>query len=282
MPFWKIHLLGTESISSPDGKTVTIPDIGWLFIGSLLSAPRRSISRSRLAAEIWPEKTDEAARHCLATALWRIRRRLPCHERLIRIRENQISLNLDRGIWVDMLAMEHRARRAISEPERLNRHRERRKLLSALALYGGDFMMNRDHDGIIIERERLRALFLDANYELACANARHADWPATISICRTLCAIEPLREDAQRLLIEAYIACGQRAMAVQQYREFEALLARDLDVRPMPETRALVAQTGEAEMRLQHPLPEDFRTALVQTREQMKSALVLIDSVLGS
>jgi DNA-binding SARP family transcriptional activator len=49
-----------------------------------------------------------------------------------------------------------------------------------------------------------------------------------------------LREDVQRDLMQHYLAAGQPAEALHQYRVCEEVLRRELGIEPMPETQALL------------------------------------------
>ena len=276
---WKVHVLGEEAIFAGGGKGILLPDVSWLLIGTLLAAPRRTMNRSRLAAHLWPDSDDDSARHCLATTLWRIRRRLGNQANLIEHRDEQVSLARDRRVWIDALAFERRALAGLDDPGSLNSASVRAKLRRALALYGGDFLSRRMTDPIAIERERLRALYLDAGFELARACARHAEWRPALELSRSLCAVEPLREDVQRLLMEAHVGCGNRAQALQHYRDFEQVLATELAVKPMRETRELVERITRCPAPAM-PLEQSQRATLVEARQQVAMTLSLLDRAL--
>lgn len=287
---WRLQLLGVEQLTEVAGRSVAPPDIFWPLIGSLLAAPGWSAPRAWIANELWPEAADDAAaKHRLGTALWRIGSRLEALRRLLRADQDRIMLCSDARFWVDALAFEWRARRALARPEELDCPRARARLARALALYRGDLLVTRNNDGILLERERLRALFIDASFVLASREARRGNWQQARVIAERLCQVEPLREDAQRLLIEAHAACGNRAMAIRQYRALERLLAEELAVSPMPETVRL-HQRIAAEREVAHrerPLPVTrppnpapaFRASLVAARDQISALIAQLDTV---
>lgn len=281
MAIWQLHILGEETFLAKSGRPVPLPAISWMLIGTLLAAPRRSMSRGRLAAELWPDSNDDNARHCLATTLWRIRQRLDRGASLIEHRDDRIAIVGGRTIWVDALAFERRAQAALDDPATLGSASVRSKLRRALSLYGGDFLSRRMSDSIAIERERLRALYLDAGYELARACAIHAEWRTALELSRNLCAVEPLREDVQRLLMEAHVGCGNRAQAIQHYHDFERVLAAELAVKPMRETRELVERITRHPQPAPEPIRRGQRATLVEARHQMALTLSLLDRALA-
>lgn len=283
-----LHLLGARVALGAAGAAIALPGIGWSLIGAVLAAPHRRIGRGQLAAALWPDQDDDAARRCLATALWRLKQRLGRLNALLRIGKETIALAEDEGAWIDAIAFERGIGAVLDDPARLDNAEDREALKRALGHYRGDFLEFSVVDAIVIERERLRALYLDAALELARACKRHGDWRTACELGRAICAVEPLREDAQRLLMEAMVACGNRAQAVQHYRGFERLLAEELAVRPMRETRELAASIARAPVAAATP-PEPVpaadeaphRRTLLLARQQLAESLLLLDQALS-
>lgn len=52
-------------------------------------------------------------------------------------------------------------------------------------------------------------------------------------------SLDPYRERAQKYLMQAYVATGNKAEAINVYHRFGKLLAQDLGSDPSPETEAL-------------------------------------------
>lgn len=285
MVFWRISMLGTELAAAVRQPPPHLPDATWAMIGCLMSAPRRTLSRGQLAAELWPDSCDDDARNCLSSALWRIRKSLPCFDRLIETSSDHFRLNPSANIWIDVVAFEQRVSLALAQPDRLSSIVERCRLERGLMLYRGEFLRRRECESIQIERERLRALYLDAGYLLAESCARNGEWQTTRKLCTALCVAEPLREDLQRLLIEAYLETGNRALALRQYNQLCDCLSRELQVEPMPQSQALARRIAGP---LSEPTnaacrgePTDMRAILMTARRQVASTLSLIDSALS-
>ena len=288
MSRWRMHLLGVEQLTELSGGTVDLPDICWPLLGTLLAAPNHSASRAWIANELWPEAFDDvAAKHRLGTALWRIRARFKPSQRLLRADKDRISLRPGHRFWVDALVFELRARQALAAPA-LDSPAARTRLARALALYRGDLLADRHNESVALERERLRALFIDASYLLATAEARAGRWQQARDIAQRLCEVEPLREDAQRLLIEAHAACGNRAVALRQYRILERLLAAELAVPPMPDTVRLHDRIAAEHREPMDSLPPfaaaaaaatGFRAALVSVRDQITRLITQYDAL---
>ncbi|MBU1880270.1 MAG: bacterial transcriptional activator domain-containing protein, partial [Chloroflexi bacterium] len=94
-------------------------------------------------------------------------------------------------------------------------------------------------DWAIVERERLRELYLNTRSHLAAYHAGLGHLDTAIGHYQTILARDPYREEAHRQLMAAYFQAGRRAEAVQQYQECQRILQHDLGVAPSPETAAL-------------------------------------------
>lgn len=291
MPGWSARLLGSEELRVHQRIVSHLPDIWWPLFACLLTAPRSRLSRSRVAGLLWPERDETAARHCLATALWRIRARLPDDQNLLIVEEEAIGLRLA-NCWIDAAVLEHRAARIAIDPDLLRGRSERERLGRALATYRGSFMPERQIEWIAVERERLRTLFLDALYELGLAEMADGRFERARRAARRLCEVEPLREDAQRLLMTAHVRCGSRGVALAQYRSLQKLLQAELGIDPMPETRTLaerIAAGAEPAFALSQTLPPDStfgagaeRSLLLEAREHLTQSLALLNKTLAT
>jgi DNA-binding SARP family transcriptional activator len=106
------------------------------------------------------------------------------------------------------------------------------------------------HDCFAAERERLSdrfedALALAATTRLAGGERRGGrGWRPEQLILR-----DPLREEAHAVMIAIHGLVGSRSQVVRQYRRVQEVLARELDVLPLPETdatyRVALARTVE-------------------------------------
>jgi DNA-binding SARP family transcriptional activator len=280
MAYMAIRILGDQHIQGTGKGEIVMPDAFWTMIGCLLAAPSHRIGRARLISQLWPEREDGKAQRCLASALWRIRSRFTSDDCFVVTRGDTVALVLQSGLWIDAVAFELRVRHVLRQPGILTDPCERLRLGRALRLYTGDLLPSHEPEVIAIERARLRSLYLDALYELSMAEARANDWAAVRRSATTLCAAEPLREDAQRLLIEAYARCGNRALALQQFRVCETVLAQELAVEPMPETRALVADLLATTTRAGTPVL-GTRETLTAVRSNLTQTLDIIERALA-
>jgi DNA-binding SARP family transcriptional activator len=274
-----------EPIATPVGGTpVALPSSAWPLIGFLLASPRRKASRDAVATALWPDQSTDSARHCLATALWRLKGAFGEADNPVDAHPADLAVRADCQIWFDTVALERRANRLAGKDRGIDaaaRRRIRRTLLAS----EGDYLPCVDAEWALLERERLRCLRLDALFALAAFEARANDWQAVAATARAVCAAEPLREDAQRLLMVAYARTGNRAMASKQFRACAAALESELGIEPMEETVALhTALCGSKTMKVAPPTGasgSDARSALLAARTSMHRAIELLDTALA-
>ena len=282
MKRWRLMMLGPMIAAPVAAPPIVLPAGAWTLLGFLVAQPHHDATRDAAAAALWPDQPGEAARPSLATLLWRIKSVFGDVANPLVAQGDRLSLRRRGSLWIDALALERRASVAMTGMPPFRRARARRQLLAL----SGDFLPTIDAGWALLERERLRCLRLDALFALASADCATGDWQAVVDSARALCAAEPLREDAQRLLMLGYAHTGNRALAIRQYARCASVLADELGIDPMPETRMLhqrLASGGPVMPDMpavRGPmLPDafDVRAALIAARDTMSAAIGLID-----
>ena len=136
----------------------------------------------------------------------------------------------------------------VSRFEALVREGSRDALSAAADLYRGrlidDVTVSEEgwNEWLTGERERLLELALGAmvglgEQELAAGRAEHA-----LKAGQRAIALNNMREDAHRLIVQALAATGRKAEALKHYQDLVALLKRELNTEPDAATRSLVAE----------------------------------------
>jgi DNA-binding SARP family transcriptional activator len=232
----RLQVLGGFMVGAGPRAQVTLAKPYQALLGYVLVHRNRIVLRDELAGRIWSESDNAHARRCLSTAVWRLRKVFEGAPALLTRQGDGFAFNWKAPAWVDVVAMETRLspyRR--SRPETL-KLADIRRIEQGVRLYRGDFLAGLDDEWALIERQRLRNLYLDALYGLTLGYASLRDWPGAITAGRQLALAEPLREDVHRLLMRAYLATGNRAKSVAQFRLCEQALRDEIGVAPMAET----------------------------------------------
>lgn len=206
---------------------------------ALLAVRRRDMGRAAVASTLWPDHDPEHASANLRTALWRVRAAAPSA-----IDAHGDSIGIDAGVRVDLRDAEDLAHRIIGGEASVD------DALAERGLLVQDLLPESDDDWLAFERERFREVrvrALERLCDLASESGRHAE-----AVEAGLLAVdaEPLRESAHRALMRAFLAEGNGALAVQQARNLESALRRELDVDP---SRATIDLTRYAATHARSP-----------------------------
>jgi predicted ATPase/class 3 adenylate cyclase/Tfp pilus assembly protein PilF len=112
-------------------------------------------------------------------------------------------------------------------------------LEQAVTLYRGPLLEGWDEEWVFEERQAREQAYLEALESLAAGALARGDAPGAERWLRRAVAVDPLREGAQRALMQALAQGGSYAAATQLYRDLRVLLHRELNAEPAPETCAL-------------------------------------------
>lgn len=150
------------------------------------------------------------------------------------------DLNLQ-AVWIDAVVFEQ----LITQGNQLlstDRQSAIEHYQQALSLYHGDYLPERRYeDWSSVERERLQVLALGLMTTLA--GLLLDDSPLEcIRLTQHALTIDPIWEDAYRMQMQAYLAQGNRPLAIRTYQQCVKVLNDELGIEPLPETVALYNQ----------------------------------------
>ncbi|QXJ21278.1 SARP family transcriptional regulator [Actinomadura graeca] len=191
---------------------------------------RRRVDRRCAADALWPGSDGDRASGNLRSALWRLR-----GARIEVLASDKWSIWLNGGVTVDAHLVGDWAGRLIAGAE------ERADLdVSPTCMDALDLLPGYYDDWALLERERLRQRMLHALESLSrrlSRIGRHAD---AVEAAMLAVSAEPLRESAQRALIEAHLAEGNVVEARDSHRRYADLIRRELGIVPSPALSRLV------------------------------------------
>jgi DNA-binding SARP family transcriptional activator len=150
-------------------------------------------------------------------------------------------LNVEAGVGVDIACFDSLA----SDGERHARSGNALAAVAtysqALGLYRGDLCVA-PNSRAVIERERLRTLYLSLLAYLADYYYSQGNYGACLKAIADLLASDPCREDGHRLAMRCHVRRGERAQALRQYQLCEAIVRAEFDTKPESATAALFDQ----------------------------------------
>lgn len=231
----RLHTLGSVYATGADGAPLAgaaAQRRTLALLCVLAVAGDAGVSRDKLVGILWPESDTERARHSLTQGMYAARRALRSDD--LFATGADIRLN---GARLASDVQEFEAAAAAGDLER------------AAKLYEGPFL-----DGFFVsgaaeferwasaQRDRLEARAREVLDALASAAEARGDTGAVVQWRRKLAGLAPFDGAVTARLMEALVAAGDRAGALQQARVHESLLREHLDLGPDPLVAALASR----------------------------------------
>jgi predicted ATPase/DNA-binding SARP family transcriptional activator len=189
------------------------------------------VERAWLAGTLWPDSAEAAAYASLRKSLKDLRRALGAEAgRLRSPSPRTLALDLEEA-EADVVAFDH----ALAQGEEPAWER-------AVALYRGPLLEEWAEEWVLPERQAREEACLTALETLAALALARGDPAAAETCLRRAVVLDPLRETAQRVLMQTLASRGSDAAMIQVYRDLCLRLHRELNAEPDPETQALFQQ----------------------------------------
>lgn len=238
-----LHLFGHPRFSI-DGQAYPFkgPPKMLPLLAYLLLHRGQALERQQVAFTLWPDELEGNARTNLRRHLHWLGKALPSalpERPWLLLAPSTVRWNPESDYWLDVAEFE----RLVANPE---------SLTEAIALYTGDLLETVYDDCLFFERERLQQSYFAALEKLIQQHRIQCRYAEAIHYCELLLARDPLREDTLRRLVALHYQTGDRAGALAEYERFADRLKKEMDIEPMPETRAVY----EIALR-QRQLPEE-------------------------
>ena len=215
-----VHLFGGPFVTLA-GQRIEVPE-GSKRLLVFVALQSGRVERRYAAASLWPLGDEARASGNLRSALWRMR-----NLGVELIDADKISVRLSPGILVDV-------RLVFDWAQRLIRNELQPRDLTPVPwrLDDLDFLPSCYEDWALMERERIRQRLLHGLEALGYAlidRRRHAE---AVDVAMTAISADPLRETAQRLLIEAHLAERNWREARRAFDLYRVVLRAELGVEP--------------------------------------------------
>ena len=195
--------------------------------------------RESLAALLWPDMVEAAARGNLRHALANLRRAIHDYDAdppFLHITRQTIQFNRGSRYWLDTAVFLHTANQPPTNPQREE----------AAALYRGDFLAGFSVSGCTafeewaaVRREQYHRRMRDILRDLAEAYARRGQYEQAIPFAQRQVDLELWDEAAHQQLIRLLALAGRRGAALAQYETCRRVLETELGAAPTAVTTTL-------------------------------------------
>lgn len=230
---------------------------------AIATAPVR---REWLAAVLWPEVTDVAARanlrrHVLYVDRW-IAGLTGISQPIVR-GSRTIALHPDVIAWSDVRAFEA----ALAD----------NALEDAAAMYRADLLDGMDDDWVAAERLRLRARYDELLQTLVARLGARGEHDAALAYADTGQRLDPYNEPWLRTAMRLRYSAGDRAGALRRFEAYAALVRTDLDIAPSRETVMLAdSMRRRMDVNAEPPLRSTELTTFVGRSAELRQLADLI------
>lgn len=225
----QIRLLGQFDVRL-DSKRVTIASrAGQSLLAYLVLTAGTSHRREKLAGLLWSDVSDESARKNLRQELWRIRKTLAMQNQVadyLLADEYTVTFNRNADYWLDATQLER--------PDL-----EMESLSSNLSLYQGELLPGFFEDWVLLERERILAIFETKMEQLLNQLITTERWIAVQEQGERWLSFGNSPEPAYRALMLAHGARGDITKVSAVYQRCITDLDERFGLEPSTETRAL-------------------------------------------
>jgi len=228
---WRLKLLDGFDLSFDNSPVVFARSAQRLV--SMLALGDRPVARSYASGVLWSDRDSEHANACLRSAIWRTRS--PGRQPVVIATPTHVSL----ASWVevDFRSSVARSRRVLSTD---GSAAELPIAFDELDELCAELLPDWYDDWVLLERERYRQLQLHTLERLSDRFRAAGRFAESLHVALTAVASDPLRESAQRRVIDTHLAEGNLADALRQYRRYARLLAAELGLQPSGDLRQYI------------------------------------------
>lgn len=234
------RLLGKYEIRM-DGQSILIPSRpAQSFFAYLLLHPNTPHRREKLAGQFWPQAAESNARSNLRHSLWQIRKAIGAGAN-DRIEGNDLCITFhpQPGDLLDVDAL-----MSCSDTSATG------DLLQTISAYGGELLPGFYDDWVLLERERLQAVFERMISRLLDRLLAEERWDQVLEWSEQWIALGSTPEPAYRAIMLAQARLGNLAAAASQYQRCVEALSRELDVEPSDVTQRVFEQIRNGQVGL--------------------------------
>ncbi|MBN2547673.1 MAG: tetratricopeptide repeat protein [Anaerolineales bacterium] len=226
-----------------DGENQALPatENARSLLAYLLYNRSRPQARPALAGVFWPDLPEDQARRELSRALYLVRQALPdC----IEADAYTISVKPDARLWVDVQAFQEmlklaKSARAASDAAR---GEQEAAFSRAVELYRGDLLEGFYDEWIFLERENLRAAYLQAVETLVELNKTSGRYSQALEYALRLVQADPLAEPAHREVMRLQVILRQPGAALKQLEICRQVMEKELGLELEDETLRLAEE----------------------------------------
>ena len=233
-----LHIRVASGSVTVSGRSVSLSDRE-LELLVALTLRRDPTPRSRVAAMLWPDLEEDAARNALSVCLHRLRKNLGRDDLVVRDGDGyRLHASALVDLWeIDRVVATQRQRESLGETDRSALRRVWTQLRD-----GRPARVARWEWFGPTER-RLDEVRVEVAQRLGTDALKRGDARSALEFAADMIAHDPCDEPAHELAIRAHLLAGDRAAAMRQFRQYRDTLLAELQCEPSASLAALMLDT---------------------------------------
>ena len=229
-----VRLLGQFALHQDDQPVEMVSRPAQSLFAYLILNAGTVYRREKLAGLFWPDSSEANARSNLRHALWRIRKGIG--DAYLLADKLTVTFGLDSAYWLDtqVLTDDHTQDTSVAGLE------------TSVSVYKGELLPGFYDEWVLLEQDRLRAVYDKRMQQLLDKLAESKQWPDCLTWAERWIANGVVPEPAYRALMLAHAALGDQASVAIIYQRCVEALHQGLGVEPSVETQDLYQRLAQS------------------------------------
>jgi LuxR family maltose regulon positive regulatory protein len=200
---------------------------------------RGKARKEDIGLAFWPDFSSGKISSNFHATLWRVRQALGFKEAIL-FENDQYSLHPSIQVWYDVGEFESLLKRAAQQG--IAKREQVETIKQALDLYQQPYLQDIFMDWADQRRDELRNLYLDGLLELATTENSGKHYRAAKQLYEKVLALDPYRDEVHLALMKCLALSGAPSAAIMHFKDYRAMLRKDLNAEPLPELQAYYNQ----------------------------------------
>ena len=220
---------GDHTLTSADWQTQESCDLFYY----LLAHPE-GLTKEQIGLVFWPESSPAELKLRFKNNMYRLRH--AAGKDIVLFKEETYYFNhyLDYEYDVETFLREISEAQQSENPDKKANH-----LRAALKTYKGSYLPEVEETWVVVERQRLHQIYIDALLELTGLYIEKQQYETALKYCQHALGQDRCLEGAHRLAMRIHAAMGNRAEVERQYDLCRRALQDEFSLQPSPQTETL-------------------------------------------
>ena len=212
-----------------DWMTQTSRDLFLLFLANPMG-----LSKGEVGLILWPDSSTSELKLRFKNAIYRMRHAIGSD--VVLFQDNIYLFNRAVDHDYDVQNFVSAIRNAREEKQDIKKIKP---LSRAVTLYKGEYLPSLDDEWVIVDREKYKAMYMQAAEELASLLLKESEGEKAILTAESALTQDPFYEPLYRIIMEAHAIRGDRVSVTRQFEKCKRVLMEGMGFEPSDQTTAL-------------------------------------------